>query len=106
MRQLLISPVYSTYHGVIGKIGGGLVGRRSSRRTLPARDVDSIEELAHLSDHGRLKTSVGVAGLLFLFVGCLVSIYIMVDPDVFPAKLTSKFDSTIPQSFFACTLDG
>jgi hypothetical protein len=22
----LISPVYSTYHGVIGQIGGGLVG--------------------------------------------------------------------------------
>lgn len=59
-------PKVVTYHRIISQIGGGLVRRRSSGRTLPAGNVDGVKELAHLGDHCRFKATIGVASLLGL----------------------------------------
>lgn len=58
-----------THHRVVCKIGRGLIGRRGRGRALPARDVDGIQELAHLSDHRGLEAAIGVASLLVLIIG-------------------------------------
>ena len=54
------------YHGVISKIGGRLIGRGSSGRALPARDIDGVKVLCHLGDHCGFETAVGEASNFFL----------------------------------------
>ena len=34
---------------------------------MPARDIDGVQVLGHLGDHGGFETAIGEAGLLVLY---------------------------------------
>lgn len=89
------------YHRVVGKIGGGLVGRGGSGRALPAGHINGVQVLGHLGDHCRLKAAIGEAGVFGLP-------YISTDviPGVCRGPRTLKLFSRMPQSFLLCALEG
>lgn len=55
-----------THHRIVCKVGRGFVGRRSGGGALPARNVNGVEVLGHLGDHGGFETTIGVARDLVL----------------------------------------
>ena len=65
--QRVYHPKIQTHHRVVCKIGGGFIGRGGGRRALPARDIDGVQVLGHLGDHGGFETAIGEAGLLVLY---------------------------------------
>lgn len=67
-KEQVLDLVGDSVHGVISQIGAGLVGRRGGGGALPARDVDGLDVLGHLSDLDGIQSTEGVGGGLVLAV--------------------------------------
>lgn len=58
-HEQVLHLVRNRVHGVVGQIGRRFVGGGCRGRGLPSRNVDGVEVLVHLGEHGGLEAAVG-----------------------------------------------
>ena len=93
---------------VICQIWTWFIRGRSGGRGLPARDIDSVEVLCHLGEHGWFQTSISITGILVLHhwvSNC--SMKLSIEPGRERERgHTLNLASKISHSFLLCTLEG